>query len=111
MPLRGSLFRKLQKVKKEREKSELKRFKKDVINEAQTLKKLRTRRIREEGRALLKNQIEIERTRIKVAKGPRKTTALESFLKKQSGKAAKAGAKELKKRRARLKAGKPLFKI
>ncbi len=111
MPLRGSLFRKLKNLRKDREKHEAIRFKKESKKEAASLKKLRHTRVKEEGRALLKQQIATEKARIKVARGPTKIGRVEGFLQRQARKGIIAAEKEAKKRAARVRAGKPVFAI
>lgn len=111
MPLRGSLFRKLKNLKSKRQKEESKRFKKEVKSEAKALKSLRNTRIKEEGRALLKQQIAMEKARIKAARGPTKIGRVEGFLQRQARKGLTAAQKEAKKRAARVRAGKPVFAI
>lgn len=109
MPLRGSLFRKLQSVRNNREKAEARKFKTDVLKEAKSLKNLRTTRIKEEGRSLLRRAIDQEKQRIKMAKKPSKLGLIESFVAKQGKKAGVSLTKELQRRQARVKAGKPVF--
>lgn len=111
MPLRGSLFRKLKNLKSKRQKEESKMFKKEVKSEAKALKSLRTTRIKEEGRALLKQQIAMEKARIKAARGPTKIGRVEGFLQRQARKGLTAAQKEAKKRAARVRAGKPVFAV
>lgn len=106
MPLRGSLFIKLKKLKAKRQKAEGKKFKKEVKSEAASLKILRKTRIKEEGRSLLKQQISKEKARIKAARGPTKIGRIEGFLLKQTRKgltaAEKKAIKEIKKRKIRI---------
>lgn len=111
MPLRGSLFRKLKNLKSKRQKEEAKIFKKEVKSEAKALKSLRNTRIKEEGRALLKQQIAMEKSRIKAARGPTKIGRVEGFLQRQARKGLTAAQKEAKKRAARVRAGKPVFAV
>lgn len=109
MPLRGTLFRKIQTIRKQRQKAEQSKFKREVISEAISLKKLRTQRVREEGRSALKRQIAIEKARISAARGPSKIGVIEKLIQKQAAGLGKVAAKELKKRQARVRAGKPVF--
>ena len=98
MPLRGSLFVQLQKLKKRRQRIQQEKFIKGVKNEATELKKLRKKRISEQGRSLLQQQIQKEKNLITKAKLPRKRGKVSIFI--------KAGVKELlaetKKRRKKV---------
>lgn len=96
MPLRGALFREIQKLKAQRAKAEQNKFKREVVQEAKTLKKLRTQRIRQEGRSALKRQIAIEKARIQRAKKPLQKGKLESLLVKSLKKGLKARKKHIK---------------
>lgn len=98
MPLRGSLFRQVQKFRAKRKKAEAIKFKEETVKEAKSLKELRTTRIKQEGKAALKSQIAIEKARIAKAKGPSRIGKIESFLAKEAKIGAKLGLKELRKR-------------
>lgn len=109
MPLRGLLFKKLDKLRKDRRKHEEISFKQDAIKEAASLKQLRKTRIKTEGRSLLQKQIAEEKARIKAARGPTKIGRIEGFLKKQAVKGLTVAQKEAIKRAKRVRAGKPVF--
>lgn len=96
MPLRGALFREIQKLKAQRAKAEQSKFQREVVQETKTLKKLRTQRIQQEGRSALKRQIAIEKARIAMAKKPSRIGKLESFLAREAKKGVKAGRKRVK---------------
>ena len=109
MPLRGSLFRKISKIRSERKVAEQTKFKRDVKREAMALKLLRTQRVQTEGRSALLSAIEAEKARIRAAKAPSRFGAIERLVAKGTSAAGRAAEKEFKRRAARVKAGKPVF--
>lgn len=105
MPLRGSLFRKIEQHKEKRRQAEVQAIKAEAIREGQELKRLRSERIQKEGKAILEETLATERRRIaeaksraKRAKGPSITSRVGKFLVTKSStpttrKAASRGGK------------------
>ncbi len=101
MPLRGSLFKKIEKARAVRRAKQLAASREEAKREGVELKELRKRRVQQEGKTLLEETLREEKTRIstakireKRAKGPRTATRIGKFLLgKATGPTAKKGAR------------------